>query len=158
MQKAKTKKIIKLQRILLSIILILLAIIFLGTGMGLLKRKNNKLSIEKKESLSSIRDNKKLFTDLGRLRAITSDEEPCTVVIFPIFEYNAEDKQFEEELVQKKEKLRDIILLWFSQYKYHEIYAMSEIDIKKDLLENINSILNLSKIKKIYFKEFVILQ
>lgn len=39
----------------------------------------------------------------------------------------------------------------------YELYTMPDTAIKKELLENINSILDLSKVKNIYFKEFVIL-
>ncbi len=158
MRNAKTRKIKKIQKILIYVIAFLIAVIFLGTAIGLLKRKANSDGNTRTESPSEIRGNKKLFTDLGRLRASTGDEEPCIVVVSPVFEYNSKDKAFEEELVQKKEEIRSLILAWFSQYKAHELYSMSEVEVKKALLNATNSILDLSKIEKLYFKEFVILQ
>ena len=88
---------------------------------------------------------------------MTSDKQACTVVIFPVLEYNINDKAFEEELVQKKEVIRKEILEWFAQKNIYELYTMSDIVMKKEILKKINSILSLSKIKRIYFKEYIIL-
>ncbi len=156
--KAKITKKMRLQKILIYIIIAILVIIAIGTVFGLLNKKNTKNEVIEKESPASIRGDKGLYSDLGRLRAISADNPPCPIVIFPILEYDSNDKDFEEELVQKKEELRQIILAWFANYKKHEIYSMPELEIKKSLLYSMNSILSLSKIKKIYFKEFVILE
>ncbi len=152
----------KMQVVLVYIIFTLIFIILAGTGLSFL-RKNKSAIVDldasgRPKTASEIRGQKALYTELGRLRAETSDEPPGTLVIFPILEYNSEDKPFEEELVQKKEAIRQIILNWFSEHTVHQVYAMNEIQIKKELLNAINLNLNLSKLDKIYFKEFVILE
>ncbi len=149
----------KLQKILIYIIIALIIIIAVGTVIALISNKGKKNDLqETTESPAEIRGNKGMYSDLGRLRAVSADEPPSPIVIFPVLEYDSTDKNFEEELVQKKEEIRQIILAWFSNYKRHEVYSMSEVEIKKDLLNCINANLSLSKIKKIYFKEFVILE
>ena len=95
---------------------------------------------------------------MGRLRIPTADTAPGTLVVFPVLEYNSEDKAFEEELVQKKEDIRKSLIDWFSQKTVYELYTMPENEVKKEVLAEINSILNLSRIKRIYFKDFVILE
>ncbi|AGT44155.1 flagellar basal body-associated FliL family protein [Treponema pedis] len=145
-----------LYSVLVKTVFILITVIAAGTLFSFLKKEKKTEKQDKEPSL--IRGNKSLYTDLGRLRAVTSEKQAATVVIFPVLEYNTEDTQFREELVQKKEQLRTVILNWFSQKDAVELYTMPEQTVKKELLEAVNSILNLSKIQRIYFKEFIILE
>ena len=68
------------------------------------------------------------------------------------------DSKIAAELVQKKEDIRKSLIDWFSQKTVYELYTMPENEVKKEVLAEINSILNLSRIKRIYFKDFVILE
>ncbi len=146
----------KLYFSLLTVIFILLGVIIAGTLFSVLKNKTATGSSIKEDVPSYAQ--KALYTDLGRLRTVTGGEKPASVVIFPVFEYNNEDIQFREELVQKKEALRAVILSWFLKKNAVELYAMPEHSVKKELLEEVNSILNLSKVTGVYFKEFIILE
>ncbi len=156
--KTKSKKKITLQKILSYIVLVLVVIIALGTIIGLTGNKQENKELTQKKDPAAIRGDKGMYSDLGRLRALSGDTPPCPIVIFPVLEYNSKDKDFEEELVQKKEEIRQIILAFFLNYKSYELYSMSEVEIKKALINGINSILSLSKIEKIYFKEFDVLE
>ncbi len=158
MRKSSSRKKVKTQNFLVYVVISLLVIIFIGTIIGLIKGKDSKENLDKEDTPSEIRGDKALYSDLGQLRALTADEAPCTVIIYPVLEYNSKDKEFEEELVQKKAELRSMILTWFSQYKAHQLYSMSEVEVKKEILKSLNTILDLSKIEKIYFKDFVILE
>lgn len=153
MQRNKEKKLKRVYNTLLFIVAAVTLLLLIGTAAGIKRSKSAKP--EQTEFRDAIEKN--LFTDLGRLRALTSDKQAGTAVIFPVLEYNGDDKAFQEELVQKKEDIRNIILNWFSEQSMYELYTMPDTAIKKELLENINSILDLSKVKNIYFKEFVIL-
>lgn len=152
----KRKENSKLYLSLLTVIFILVGIIIAGTLFSVLKNKNVVI-VSGKEG-APMQAEKGLFIDLGRLRAVTGGEKPAAVVIFPVFEYNIKDIQFREELVQKKEALKAVILSWFLKQNAVVLYAMPEHSVKKELLEAVNSILDLSKITYIYFKEFIILE
>lgn len=102
--------------------------------------------------------NKKLYTGLGRLRAATDQKNSHTVIIFPILEYDSNDIAFQEEIVQKKEEIKKVILEWISEKSIFELYTMSESERKKELITRINSQLVLSKINRIFLKEFIILE
>ncbi len=152
MYKASKKKKNTFQLFLVGIVFTLIAVIAAGTVFSAIK--NGKRS--KTEAPPAARNlPKSLYSDLGRLRAVT--EEKCPVVIFPVLEYNTADLQFQEELVQKKDRLRAVIIGWFSQKSAIELYTMPEQTVKKELLAVVNSILDLSEIRRIYFKEFIIL-
>ena len=153
MQRNKEKKLKRVYNTLLFIVAAVILLLLIGTAAGIKRSKGAKP--EQTEFRDAIEKN--LFTDLGRLRALTSDKQIGRAVQQECREYNGDDKAFQEELVQKKEDIRNIILNWFSEQSMYELYTIPDTAIKKELLENINSILDLSKVKNIYFKEFVIL-
>ena len=151
------RKGLKLYKFLKYVLLAIILIIIAGSVFSLFKKKNTD-EVLRSETPSEIRGKKALYSDLGRLRIPTADTAPGTLVVFPVLEYNSEDKAFEEELVQKKEDIRKGLIDWFSQKTVYELYTMPENEVKKEVLAEINSILNLSRIKRIYFKDFVILE
>lgn len=148
---------LRLYKFLRYTLFILIAVIIAGSIFSLFKGKKSP-EVLKSESPSEIRGKKALYSDLGRIRISTADKSGGTLVVFPVLEYNSEDKAFEEELVQKKEAIRKSIIDWFSQKTVYELYTMPENEVKKEVLTGINSILSLSRIKRIYFKDFVILE
>lgn len=152
-----TRKGLTLYIFLKYLLFALIIIIIAGSVFSLFKGKKADEVIRPK-SPSEIRGKKALYSDLGKLRIPTADKAGGTLVVFPVLEYNSEDKAFEEELVQKKEAIRKIIIDGFSKKTAYELYTMPETEVKKELLKDINSILNLSRIKRIYFKDFVILE
>ncbi|UTC66093.1 MULTISPECIES: flagellar basal body-associated FliL family protein [unclassified Treponema] len=156
MAKNKQKS-VTLYQFLKYVLFVVIAIIIAGSVFSLFKKKDSGEPLNS-QSPSEIRGKKALYSDLGKLRIPTADESGGTLVVFPVLEYNSDDKAFEEEIVQKKEKIRKSIIDWFSQKTAYELYTMPETEVKKELLGNINSLLNLSRIKHIYFKEFVILE
>ena len=141
------RKGLKLYEFLKYVLFAIVLIIIVGSVFSLFKKKNTD-EVLKPESPSEIRGKKALYSDF----------HTGTLVVFPVLEYNSEDKAFEEELVQKKEDIRKSLIDWFSQKTVYELYTMPENEVKKEVLAEINSILNLSRIKRIYFKDFVILE
>lgn len=148
----------KIQTFLFSLIAVLIIIIAAGSVFAFL-RKPEKTNREKSEEEISIviREGMVLYGDLGRLRAVSSDEIPVTVVVYPFLEYDSADIFFQEELVSKKSFLRNTFINWFGQKKAYTLLSMNESDIKKELLDAINKEFKLGKIKTVYFKEFKIL-
>lgn len=102
------------------------------------------------------------FTGIERIRAVTSAEEKypngVSVVITPWFSYTYGDTDFFEELSRKSSQIRAKIVVYFSENTYSELRKKGERKIKDELLSKINEGLSLSKIKEIYFSEFVYLE
>lgn len=147
-QKSKT-----VYKILLFITAALIIILVLGTILGINTNKTEKT--ERPDFKDTVTKN--LFDDLGRIRILTADKQTGAAVVSPVLEYNGDDKAFQEELIQKKEEIRTVVLNWFSTKSVYELYTMPDETIKKELLHSINELLDLSKVKNLYFKEFVIL-
>lgn len=147
-QKSKT-----VYKILLFITAALIIILVSGTILGINTNKAEKT--EQPDFKDTVTKN--LFDDLGRIRILTADKQAGAAVVSPVLEYNGDDKAFQEELIQKKEEIRTVVLNWFSTKSVYELYTMPDETIKKELLHSINELLDLSKVKNLYFKEFVIL-
>lgn len=142
---------------LLSFIICLVILISAGTCSAFSRKTEKEADNELTEELSFfLKDGKALYGDLGQIRAVSCDAIPVTVVLYPFLEYNASDISFQEELVSKKNVLRNIFKNWFADRKIHSLAAMQESGIKKSLLESLNKELSLGKVSALYFKEFKI--
>ncbi|MDR2898456.1 MAG: flagellar basal body-associated FliL family protein [Spirochaetaceae bacterium] len=99
-----------------------------------------------------------LFEELGRLRAITADDPPITVIITPYFPYPEGDTAFQEELLQKTRQLRSLITDYFSRLTMEDILARGEQSVKAELLQGINSSLVLGAVDRLYFSDYIFLE
>lgn len=152
----------KLFKLLKIIIIVLLAVIALGTAFAYLStaRSGNCSVQDEKQKQSPFYLPPKeyaLYGDLGQLRATTVDTPPITVVLKPFLEYKASDTALQEELVAKKEAIKHAVLEWFSLESAYRLSTQPPQQIKKVLMEAVNKQLVLGKIRNIYFEEFVIL-
>ena len=106
---------------------------------------------------SSWQPPKKTFTKLGQLRTSTKPDSKgnfSTVIITPYFEYTADDKDFYEELDKKQLQIKNIITSYISSRTAQELNKKGENTITAELLSQINRILVLQQIQKIYFTDF----
>ncbi|EPF29028.1 flagellar basal body-associated protein FliL [Treponema medium] len=152
----------KLFKLLRSIIIVLIAIIVIGTVIAFVKKTKERASERQNEEPAGGAayippKEYALYGDLGQLRAVTADNPPITVILKPFLEYKASDTAFQEELVAKKDALKKSILDWFSLESAYRLSSELPQDIKQTLMERINKQLVLGKIHNIYFEEFVIL-
>lgn len=152
----------KLFKLLRSIVIILIAVIVIGTVIAFVKKTKENSSDRDDEGGNTGRSyippkEYALYGDLGQLRAVTVDNPPITVILKPFLEYKASDTAFQEELVAKKEALKKNILDWFSLESAYRLSSELPQDIKQALIERINKQLVLGKIHNIYLEEFVIL-
>lgn len=96
-----------------------------------------------------------LFLELGKLRLLTGDSAPISVVLSPYFSYSAADKDAAAELEQKKQMMSAVIFNYFSLHTKDELMALGELKVKEQLAEQINRNLVLGKVKKIYFEQYL---
>lgn len=152
----------KLYRLLWIIITALSATIVIGTVVAFIKNGQEPAGVEQDkgvESATSYLPPKEyaLYGDLGRIRAVTADNPPITVVLKPFLEYKASDTAFQEELVAKKELLKKSVLDWFALESAYRLSSELPQNVKQSLIQRLNGLLILGKIHNIYFEEFVIL-
>ncbi|NLK45704.1 MAG: hypothetical protein GX297_03515 [Treponema sp.] len=121
-------------------------------GAGLRKIDPPPVKVEKKLAGKAT-----VYSDIGRLRAITSDIPPVSLVVTPFFTFPSTDEAFFEELVQKKRRLRSIILDYFTLHSKNELLTMGDTKVKQELIEKLNAELMLGKIDVLYFSEYIFL-
>lgn len=98
-----------------------------------------------------------VYSQLGRLRAATSDAPPVSLIVSPYFPYPSDDEAFYEEISLKNRKIKLIIIEYFSKYESHALKKRGEQKIKEDLVQLINDELVMGKISALFFEEFIIL-
>ncbi len=110
---------------------------------------------------SSIKANSRVnaFNELGQIRTITKspdDEHTGTlVVVTPWFSYNANDTILLEELSQKAQQEKAIIINYFGQNTKAELLQKGEDAVKEEIKNTLNEQLVLGKIQKVFFKEYI---
>ena len=143
---------------LLCLIAFLVILILSGTLIILFRSEE---SLSKSETYSyspyTLREGKAIYSEFKQIRTISSDKEPATIVLNPFLEYDADNIPLREEIVQKKDELKNIITSWFLKRSWYNIETQKESDIKNALLTEINNNLKMGHISAIYFEEFKVL-
>jgi flagellar basal body-associated protein FliL len=103
-----------------------------------------------------IEDN--IFTGIGRIRAITGDIPPQTVIVSIAFPYDKTDTPLTEELALQMPEFRSITFSFFKSLTAKDIYNMGEDSIKETLLNRYNATLRLGKISVLYFNDFMVIE
>ncbi|MDR2518853.1 MAG: flagellar basal body-associated FliL family protein [Spirochaetaceae bacterium] len=99
----------------------------------------------------------RIFTGIGRLRIMSGDTPPVTVVVSIAFPYNPQDVPFAEELASKIPDLRNAAAEYFRGRGAEELGGMDEQDIKAELLGRYNRLLRLGAIDTLYFNDFMLI-
>ena len=97
------------------------------------------------------------FSGIGRLRVLTSDPQPGTVIIFVSFVYYPEDRAFSEELVLRVRNFREIIVDFIGSFSIAELQEKDEESLKSELLRRFNAILRLGQLETLNFSDFIII-
>jgi flagellar basal body-associated protein FliL len=148
---------------LLAVAALIVLVIVTGTAWALATGRVRSLSSEdlRDADLESIRtgaaDGMAIFADVGVLRARTADKEMVVIVISPLFPYPSADIAFREELVSKNRAIRVAVLDWFSSHTLRELTGLGEERVKEALVTEMNELLVLGKITKVWFGEYMVL-
>ena len=140
---------------LIWVIVFLVVFIIGGTLIAFLRSdENSQKEVLKVYSAHALREGKAIYSEFKQIRTISSDKEPATIVLNPFLEYDADNIPLREEIVQKKDELKNIITSWFLKRSWYNIETQKESDIKNALLKEINNSLKMGHISAIYFEEF----
>ncbi|WP_191018113.1 flagellar basal body-associated FliL family protein [Treponema zioleckii] len=154
-----------LNKILIAIAATIFIGIIAGTAVSLVSKKGSLGNGLRKIDPTPEQVNKKegslAFNEVGKLRISTkSDEENlrAIVVVSPWLQYEESDTDFYEEMDRKLSSIKSIFNGYFSSRTKAELLAKSENSIKTELLDQVNSIMVLGKVKAIYFNELQYIQ
>ncbi|MCF7913658.1 MAG: flagellar basal body-associated FliL family protein [Spirochaetaceae bacterium] len=96
--------------------------------------------------------------DIPEIRTRTSDENPYTVIVDPKLGYESESKKIQTELIARREQIIDMMRRYFSRRTASELAPQYEDEIKAELEEQINRIMNSKGIEDIVFLQFNVIE
>ncbi|MDR1466305.1 MAG: flagellar basal body protein FliL [Treponema sp.] len=99
-----------------------------------------------------------IFPTIGRIRAITGDSIPQTVIVSIAFPYDKTDTPFTEEIVSQITEFRAITISFFKSISAKEVRNLGEDSIKETLLSRYNAVLRLGQISVLYFNDFMVVE
>lgn len=110
---------------------------------------------------SSIKSNSRVsaFTDLGQIRTVTKSPDDAhtgtLIIVSPWFSYNSDDAVLLEELSQKAQQEKAVIINYFGQNTKDELLTKGEDAVKEEIRQKLNEQLILGKIQKVFFDQYM---
>ncbi|QQO09429.1 flagellar basal body protein FliL [Breznakiella homolactica] len=148
-----------LYRILLAAVLLLGIVILCGTLYGLFFRPGGSVPAQTSPAgAESGGPDDRVFTGIGRIRAVTADSPPAAVILSVSFPYDPGDRVFTEELVSRLGDFRSQAVSYLESFSAGELRLKTEPVIKEELLGRYNALLRLGKIDVLYFNDFMIIE
>ena len=143
----------KSERILALLIAVLCVILIAGTAWGLMTdapaRKKARQAVPTSVSSSGV------FDGIGRVRAATTDG--AIAIVHVAFPYDAQDRQFREELAARRLDLKAAVKDYLSGRTATELHPSAENTVKAALRDILNGLLVFGRIEELYFAEFEII-
>ena len=144
------------ERILAIAIAAILVVIVSGTSFAVISgsraRKLARDAIPAAEAAGGVYD------ALGRVRAKTTDSPEAIVIVDIAFPYDSSDRQFREELFQKRGELKAAALTFLSSKSAEDLHPANEAAVKAAMRDTLNGLLSLGRIEELYFSEFRVIQ
>lgn len=141
------------ERILALVIAILCIILITGTVWAFMTeapaRKKARQAVPGLVAASGVYDG------IGRVRSATSDG--AVTIIHVAFPYNAQDRQFREELAAKRLELKAVVKTFLAGRQALDLHPSNENSIKAALRDIINDMLVFGKVEELYFAEFEVI-
>ena len=158
--KPISKKLKYANRIVLAVLILLIAVITVGSLFAMLSRREKADDAENSQLNVPISRNvqnngvTETFTGIGRLRIPLSGKEPATLALTVSFPYQKNDPAFAEELASRLSDFRSIIREYFSALSLEKVRKLDENAAKTEILDRYNKLLHLGKIETLFFTDF----
>ena len=134
-------------------IAVLCVVLIAGTVWGFMTdapaRKKARQAVPASVSASGV------FDGIGRVRAATTDG--AVAIVHVAFPYNAQDRQFREELAARRLDLKATVKDYLSSRTAAELHPSAENTVKAALRDTMNGMLVLGRIEELYFAEFEVI-
>ncbi|OHD78085.1 MAG: hypothetical protein A3J97_01970 [Spirochaetes bacterium RIFOXYC1_FULL_54_7] len=143
----------KSERILAVVIAALSVALIAGTVWGFMTdapaRKKARQAVPVSVSASGVYDG------IGRIRAATADG--AIAILHVAFPYDAQDRQFREELSARRVDLKAAVKDFISGRTAADLHPSNENTVKAALRDTMNSMLMFGRIEELYFAEFEVI-
>jgi flagellar basal body-associated protein FliL len=143
----------KSERILALLIAILCIALIAGTVWGLMTdapaRKKARQAVPASVAAAGVYDG------IGRVRAATTDG--AVAIVHVAFPYDAQDRQFREELAARRLDLKAAVKAYLSDRSAADLHPSSENTVKAALRDTMNGMLIFGRVDELYFAEFEII-
>jgi flagellar basal body-associated protein FliL len=151
-------------KVLLSLTGALLAILTIGTIIGLVRSPGARPLFtlgrsagteQTSNSLGIQNNNIRVYAGLGRLRIPLSNSS--TMILTIAFPYDAGDASFMEEIAAKTGDLRAMAVEYFSSLPPERLRHIDEDAAKTEILRRYNTVLRLGRISTLYFSDMILI-
>jgi flagellar protein FliL len=88
------------------------------------------------------------------IRTRTADDAPYTVIARVALGFDPVNKQLYNEIVERSQKLQDLIRSYFTQKTANEVLPKNEDIVKQEIMIRVNSIMANGKVEDIIFLEY----
>lgn len=143
----------KSERILALLIAILCVVLIAGTAWGLMTdapaRKKARQAVPASVAATGVYDG------IGRVRAATVDG--AVAIVHVAFPYDAQDRQFREELTARRLDLKAAVKDYLSGRTAGDLHPSTENTVKATLRDTMNGMLVFGRIDELYFAEFEVI-
>jgi flagellar protein FliL len=98
------------------------------------------------------------YDNVPEIRTRTSDQNSVTVIVKVNVGYEMEDKVLQTELIQRTPRIQDMIRQFFAQKTASQLTPEHEEELKTELKEKINFMLDEGRVKEVIFLDFNIME
>ncbi|MFP4373544.1 MAG: flagellar basal body-associated FliL family protein [Spirochaetaceae bacterium] len=97
------------------------------------------------------------YSQIGEVRGQTDDEVRKTFIIEPWLGYDGENKQLQNELVQRRILLKEEVELYFSSKTEDDIVGSEERElVKEELRRRLNELITTGQIETVAFNRYTV--
>jgi len=143
----------KSERVLAVLIAALCVVLIAGTVWGFMTdapaRKKARQAVPASVAASGVYDG------IGRVRAATADG--AVAIMHVAFPYDAQDRQFREELVARRLDLKAVVKDFMSTRSASDLHPVNENTVKAALRDTMNAMLVFGMVEELYFAEFEVI-
>ncbi len=148
-----------LEKVLRAIILLLAAVLVLGTAYALAAGTRSRSDRSDPGPRVEVpREGEAVYSRLGTIRASTRDDPPAVVAVSIAFPYPAGDRAFKEELDDKATRLRETCTAFFAGKSAESLHPAFEGALKSELRDRLNAQLSLGRIRELWFGDFAVVR
>ncbi len=98
------------------------------------------------------------YDNIPEIRTRTSDQNSVTIIVKVNLGYEVEDKVLQTELIQRTPRIQDLIRQYFAQKTSAQLTPAHEEELKTELKEKINFMLDDGQIKEVIFLDYNIME
>jgi flagellar FliL protein len=100
-----------------------------------------------------VRPSYSMFSALPVIRATTKDPNPYSVVAEMVLGYDLNNATAATELTSRLVELQDFTRNYFGNKYAADLQPDKEEELKRDLMEKLNRLLNTARVRAVYFKQ-----